>query len=1776
MAEILKEWLTERLERPIKWEAHEFGEMMKNGFVLASVLLSYKFINDEKHFLIRSSNAAEHIKNNWKYLSEWLRTLDINLNDDDLRCLMEGKGSSLLRLFYQLFLTLDKKDRTDFIKRERKMMTNLVEKPETRFKVDIVKEERESVVDDLSRFLLNEKHFVEWQKIKAKQVKETYEYMKHKYSKVLKNANEKNAPFLKSIPKTPNKEQEKDNKEMEKFSLRYPCTFQNYTYEELLKLDEQAVERQKFLVDTEWARNYMNNLHIKIQDKTESEEFQKQIGNTISGSLWELTVAEEESNLDTELAKKVMKLSQFEKQLCTQLMETKQQTRNLIKNRIQAEKQFSEQREQQFNQYLENVKEQISLEVAEIDFEKRRQNTLHKKLYAEKMKRKRQHYYEICYDTMLSIVDYVTKYAYFKLLIGDEIPHHFIHEWKNLYYKHQPIFDILDPMEDILKVEHEDPQYEEVVRLELDRQNALNDVEFKEYHDYSHPWNLECLISNYDPEADDRKYEYLGTRILGHVVYSLLEIKYPYPPQKTPADLPAYLAKAVLRGLPDRSLTVAMQTLLNFRKIQVVRLESAINFCMRKYKFEMVGCTDVELCYDKFISGIPDEDIQNKELIRLTKIEDEVENKSNEVAVATMLGTIPANTKQTQTPKAIPEEEIKLSTAAELGRYAYDTLSSGSWLTDYLLSAMIVEYLKSLNVDGFVIINYPNSYREARILEETFSGRAPPHESELNDNDDIYLEENIAKHQIKDNDPFTLLRSSNLVNNPHKLPNEKPFQSYFTCYIKLKETENILHENFVWDLILENSEFIDRFYSAMGINYSMYYEIIEKDLLAQICKYIIGDLEIPIKSCDKLFGEGILSLLEFPSSEDKRTKSKVVKPEVSNGKSKEKIRRGSKSSKMSITKELQVVKSPSSQEECTEDVFPVAATASEENEKISVISPEEVKVIAGEEEWDYAQLPIVDTIGVALASCWEEIEKTYIYDIKQLLFSKRLQMNCLVPYSRFVKDKMEQIITLPSHKQDLVMKFQKDYNDFEIDWQNIGLTKNEWHCRVKELQNKLYHICDVRKLYAEQQRQLLLSDNWTMEELTTMVNTYISFMQMELNRSMLTFQIFHDFYYAMLKKPLPSDRLSSKDLTKITRDTDDGSGKKGGEDKIYKQLKANHQEMLSKNIQIDYSNNPFNLIIENNVKFAMKIVKDTNDSYRSLISKEYNEIAKASQAPKKKEGNNSEMSISSEEIFKENALKCIDEWTMGINGEMFRFNLRLTTLQNKCHQDMKLFNDHIYKTFTEIQNDINKYYLGEIKSVDRLCKYLQMAIENGRKVPESLTLEHDTFVIDHNLIQFANLDMLTEKEEIEIVFGEMDFKVGQLARLRSQFKLVAPTGIVFQQAFIYLLQDFLLFGKESCDGPILPPLWNRLDPEQIPKLVMLIYGDTVHVDWRDFLIYCLNIKFPSVEELLRIRKHFRCADNESTELLDRDSFLKSEFWFDIDFDLEDPHAILRLNLIKHYLFELFETSENLMNYPAFLLAFCKSADPIEGFAMAISMAVGKKVCYKLEDCQDVICKLIEQKKYKDECLACAHKCTEQFLTTLLTKVVNICEGTTIEEIQFTEPSLSDKKGKKTKVAKAKKIESAQSARVPRSQKNLVSQSKLAQSTIDIKTTFICPPCQEDVEVIEEKTPEIKEEEEVELKPEPLEDPNITYAVNQSVIWNVLQICLPWHFKLMPEKMVNPNIEQVNDLFKKLETDTDNGDIYISKFVSDTKICKLLHKVKKFTFVNLTDSIRNVI
>jgi len=74
-----------------------------------------------------------------------------------------------------------------------------------------------------------------------------------------------------------------------------------------------------------------------------------------------------------------------------------------------------------------------------------------------------------------------------------------------------------------------------------------------------------------------------------------------------------------------------------------------------------------------------------------------------------------------------------------LGKWTYEFLTLGQPISNELNTKILIEYLKGIeDVEGWVLINYPNNYEQMAMLEKALTGHEiPPDPVNLNDVEDI-------------------------------------------------------------------------------------------------------------------------------------------------------------------------------------------------------------------------------------------------------------------------------------------------------------------------------------------------------------------------------------------------------------------------------------------------------------------------------------------------------------------------------------------------------------------------------------------------------------------------------------------------------------------------------------------------------------------------------------------------------------------------------------------------------------------------------------------------------------------------------------------------------------------------------------------------------------------------------------------------------------------------------------------------------------------------------
>lgn len=255
--------------------------------------------------------------------------------------------------------------------------------------------------------------------------------------------------------------------------------------------------------------------------------------------------------------------------------------------------------------------------------------------------------------------------------------------------------DFVTPLEDIVQ-EPESGEIDEIVYQEITRQDAIDEKDFQSYLNFEWPWELDNISINQDILKEIER----GMNVLSNIVHELLEGKYSLPSTSPPPQFPNVNVAVCVNGLTDLTCIPLLEKLLKYKEIVVCELQDAVNYCIEAYLNEQKG-DEQTVAEDKEPEELDNEKKQEKkektekDVKKKKKGEKKTKLKKISESVLDVTERILKADKNTQTPKIYPYEEIVLSHQAELGRIAQEELAQGFGLTDHLLVAMFIEYLKS-------------------------------------------------------------------------------------------------------------------------------------------------------------------------------------------------------------------------------------------------------------------------------------------------------------------------------------------------------------------------------------------------------------------------------------------------------------------------------------------------------------------------------------------------------------------------------------------------------------------------------------------------------------------------------------------------------------------------------------------------------------------------------------------------------------------------------------------------------------------------------------------------------------------------------------------------------------------------------------------------------------------------------------------------------------------------------------------------------------------------
>ncbi|CAG9761220.1 unnamed protein product [Ceutorhynchus assimilis] len=1441
MIEIISRWILNRLGWVVDMTPETFRTKTKNGRLLAQMLLSYDVITIEELNLLKKSNHVSDCYDNFNLINDWMRRLHLDSHDEDIYEIVNGVGSASLDLFYRVFLELRNKTKLDFLTDHE--INAQLGKWSHRFEVNVVNEDLEKLDlqrDEVCELFLERGDVYRWYKDRLEALQMRCKEARDEYLHNAKFQAKSSAAIIHEKGaleafQTSSSTSSMSNEDVEAFDS-------DKTYEELIQLQEEARSMQKFVPNPKKAEKILNNVRAKRKVCQEKKQLGTQWHQAIM-SQFDKKISDSKAKCDDRLiVDTFMRQSLYEKEIVSKLGQVKLEIEHIKENRFKQCELLNKLKENNSIDALILKEKELNEHKLMYFLERERLLELNQRIGNEKASRNQSSNKQLCNEALKDIMNISIKISKYKKRYAQEPDRRAMENLKNLFVTGEPIFEICEPIIDIIK----DNEYdipERIISGEISRQNAMDQQEFEKYQKYEWPWE----VRHSNTELIDQIRS--GLDVFGYIVHRSLERKYPRLPLFEKPYFPQISTRVCLNGLIDASILPNLRKLLRKKHIKVIELNDAVDYCLAVYKQETKRKEEEEEEDDVPLIKEP-----IKEVARLKK----GQKSSSQQPVEEEIISEPTEpqTKKVQTPQKYPCEAIPYTHSAQLGKAAQDLLEQGKSIGDVLLIDMFIEYLRSIsNLKGWVLVNYPTNLDQALLIEEALTGV------------------NLGPTTFDDIDTK---RHSKLLSNPI-VP--KPVQVYDTALTAFVRLKKLSVDDTNCDALLPpiheqspvNVDSLDKFYSDAGANYSMYYKELDWGTTKYLGKLIIGDYSLPLKASSELFGE-TAHLHEHITRSVKATKvgRKLKKPtfDVIHS-TKVIVDAKDKKGKTQIVIVF-VNKSVQVPNEDDEEEY-------DEAEDLNSELPET-------EQREYCQSTCPDELLVSLATVWETVEEIYTTDLKEVFFLIRSNLDSVMPFAQYVIDCMRKIIDRPDQKSMCLSKFQNEFNAFDADFRTDDEFKVEMHCRIEDFKEKLAEMSEEKMIESEKTRCHIIKADWAPRQLNELVNNYLTVLQIEVELFIESIHFINDYYMGIMSGyPTDNDIYKEETIPK------------------FREIGAHYINKMFLNSSSNIEIEEFEELLWNVTQKMQSIVKKISGIVTDCIEKPKGGawMGTGKQAKSKAGSQKSKTTKGAktpeESLLKDDVSKLKEEWQCAANGQTLRINLQIELIKNRALESIREFLTSIQKSYHEVFNAIRTKYSNEMENIDKVCNIFKAAVENEVALQKEFSFEGHLLRINPEVNLYDNAPIIPQMYQ-EIV-EEGAFTIAQLSKLTDIFLDLSPSGYISKGNFIFVLQNAV-----NNEDSLLPKLWKKLVEETLLKKVAdSLFDELEYVYWKDFIVNNIRIPFPSEMEICNTKEAFSECDPDTTELIQNYQLYSTNLWFE---NIQHPHRNIDIKKLLYKLYRI--------------------------------------------------------------------------------------------------------------------------------------------------------------------------------------------------------------------------------------------------------------------------------
>lgn len=567
MSEILRKWLSLRLGLVIDYNLQSFEELAYDGTLLANLLYNYGIIPGNKLEYIDKTEDPEIAFANLVFLKYWLRTIGINCTDQKLHSIAQKNESAAIQLFYQVYVVLNTKTKLN------SLINKNIETPPSRKALFPNKLHNVCEVNPIT---------------KSKSFKETraiVDWHKNRYTQLLQRCTAAQNEFIGIAEEVPVKKPEVGNQLIEMTVKKPPCP---ETLVENPNLQMKIVDG-KCICDVPGTKQYVKHIRQKYANIDKVRKQQRQMHKLFLSEMMAKLIETEDSEFKEIITRKLLKQSHYEKQLTSKLIDVRHQKNVILENLRQEHEIVTRRKEYDYAENFFQQKTNLTLREQRFIKNYHRQVELHRRLWAEKQRKRYEKHYAMCNEIVDDFIDLAVKTHEYRCTYRRNVPEQEWRKWRALFMAAQPIFDVVDDVTEILHPD--EAEYDETLSIELYRQSGMDDADLQDYLTLNMIWNLEPI------DFYTQHFEEIGkaNQILGYVVHRLLKLKYPCPPPHPVPELPPTDIRAVLIGVSNNELVTNLQDIFATSRVNIIDMSTVINFCLNTYLNECIVDVDEKL-----------------------------------------------------------------------------------------------------------------------------------------------------------------------------------------------------------------------------------------------------------------------------------------------------------------------------------------------------------------------------------------------------------------------------------------------------------------------------------------------------------------------------------------------------------------------------------------------------------------------------------------------------------------------------------------------------------------------------------------------------------------------------------------------------------------------------------------------------------------------------------------------------------------------------------------------------------------------------------------------------------------------------------------------------------------------------------------------------------------------------------------------------------------------------------------------------------------------------